>query len=204
MWLITSADNGQPARIPHTPVGDDAALDEGEWVRQWSNSKKRNYYYNTITGESAWNPGTGVGEGAMQESVDGEEERVLKELDEPQRLRDSGLVFAVMSPSMVRVHTQLIDQGLGATHMPTICTLTLLASDFMHTYFTCFRLYAHLLYLLPTLPRLRCVHTHATQLSNRGLGAYICICIVCVFMHICVEHCPSCTHVRAYIRRGRM
>jgi hypothetical protein len=113
MWLITSADSGQPARTPHTPVGDDAALDEGEWVRQWSNSKKRNYYYNTITGESAWNPGTGVGEGAIQESVDGEEDRVLKELEEPQRLRDSGLVFAVMSPSMVRVHTQLIDQGLG-------------------------------------------------------------------------------------------
>ena len=127
--LITSAANGQPPRTPHTPVGDDATLDEGEWVRQWSNSKKRTYYYNTITGESAWNPGSGDGEGAMQEGVHREEERVLKELEEPQRLRDSGLVFAVMSPSMVRVHTQLIDQGLGAYT----------CAHYMHTYFTCLR-----------------------------------------------------------------
>jgi hypothetical protein len=43
-------------RNPRTPRGDEQALEEGEWVRQWSNSKQRNYYYNTITGESAWKP----------------------------------------------------------------------------------------------------------------------------------------------------
>ncbi len=52
-------------RSPHTPRsprnlrsprGDEQALEEVEWVRQWSNSKQRNYYYNPITGESAWKP----------------------------------------------------------------------------------------------------------------------------------------------------
>ena len=58
--------------------------------------------------------------------ADEEEERVLQELEEPQRARDSGLVFAVMSPSMVRVHRQLIDRGLGKrAHVCVACVCVL-------------------------------------------------------------------------------
>jgi hypothetical protein len=63
---------------------------------------------------------------AMSNSADEEEKRVLQELEEPQRSRDSGLVFAVMSPSMVRVHRQLIDRGLGTrAHVCVACVCVL-------------------------------------------------------------------------------
>ena len=63
---------------------------------------------------------------AMSNSADEEEKRVLQELEEPQRSRDSGLVFAVMSPSMVRVHRQLIDRGLGKrAHVCVACVCVL-------------------------------------------------------------------------------
>ena len=41
---------------PPTPRCDEEAHEEGEWVLQWSSSKRRSYYYNTATGESAWKP----------------------------------------------------------------------------------------------------------------------------------------------------